>query len=78
MTNLGDTKKHFYYLVSLDTLFDDAMFVLFLNVKEQRGAPWLTTNLIDCSVASRIVVMIQWLAHTTSNQRDAGSTSTRG
>ena len=43
------------------------MFVLFLNVK-MLGTLWLITNLIDCSVARRVVVMVQWLAHLTSNQ----------
>ena len=47
----------------------------FLNVK-RRGTPWLTNNLSDCSVASRVVVMVQWLAHTTSNPGDAGSIPT--
>ena len=30
-------------------------------------------NFTDCSVASRVVVMVQWLAHPTSNLGDAGS-----
>ena len=54
------------------------MFVLFLNVKKRRGAPWLTPHLIDCSVAGRVVVMVQWLAHPTSIQGDAGSIPTHG
>ena len=36
------------------------MYVLFLNVK-RRGTPWLTNNLTDYSVASRVVVMVQAL-----------------
>ena len=43
--------------------------VLFLNVNY---------NFTDCSVASRVVVMVQWLAHPTSNQVDAGSIPTHG
>ena len=78
MTSLVDTKKKFYYLVSLDTLIDDAMYVLFLNVKERRGARSLTTNLLDRFIASRALVMTQWLAHPTSNQGDGGSIPTNG
>ena len=54
------------------------MFILFLNVKKRMGTPWLTRNFIDCSVASRVVVMVQWLAHPTSIQGDAGSIPTHG
>ena len=32
----------------------------------------------DRSVASTVVVMVQWLAHPTSNQVDAGSIPTHG
>ena len=42
------------------------------------GTPWLTRNFIDCSVASRVVVMVQWLAHPTSIQGDVGSIPTHG
>ena len=35
-------------------------------------------HLIDCSVASRVVVMVQWLAHPTSIQGDAGTIPTHG
>ena len=38
----------------------------------------LTPHLIDCSVASRVVVMVQWLAYPTSIQGDAGSIPTHG
>ena len=51
------------------------MYVLFLNVK-RRGTAWLTNNLTDFSVASRVVVMVHWLAHPTSNQGDTGSIPT--
>ena len=44
------------------------MYVLFLNVKNRRGTPWSTIDCTDCSVASRVVVMVQWLAHLTCNQ----------
>ena len=54
------------------------MFVLFLNAKKRQGTPWLTPQLIDCSVASRVVVRVQWLAHPTSIQGDAGSIPTHG
>ena len=30
-------------------------------------------NFTDCSVASWVVVMVQWLVHPTSNQGEAGS-----
>ena len=56
---------------------DDPMYVLFLNVKH-RGTPWLTSNFTDSSVASKVGVMVQWLAHPTSNQGDAGSIPTHG
>ena len=42
------------------------------------GTAWLTSIFTDCSVASRVVVMVQWLAHPTSNQGDAGSIPTHG
>ena len=54
------------------------MFVLFVNVKRRRGTTWLTPHLIDYSVASRVVVMVQWLAHPTSIQGDTGSIPTHG
>ena len=53
------------------------MYVLFLNVK-RRGTPWLTNHLTNCPVSSRVVVMVQWLARPTSNQREAGSIPTHG
>ena len=43
-----------------------------------RGTPWLTIDLTDCSVASRVVVMVQWLVHLTCNSGDAGSIPTHG
>ena len=78
MTSVGDTQKKFYYLVALDTFSDDPMFVLFLNVKERWGSPRLTTNLFDWFIASRTLVMVEWVAHPTSNQGDAGSIPTHG
>ena len=42
--------------------------VLFLNVKNRRGTPWSTIDCTDCSVTSRVVVMVQWLAHLTCIQ----------
>ena len=52
------------------------MYVLFLNVKNRRGTPWLTIGFTDCSVVSSVVVMVQWLAHLTCNPRDSGSIPT--
>ena len=49
------------------------MYVLFLNVKNRRGTPWLTIGFTDFSVVSSVVVMVQWLAHLTCNPGDAGS-----
>ena len=63
--------------VACESSLDDPMYVLFLNVK-RRGTPRLTNHLADCSVSSRVVVMVQWLAHPTSNQGDAGSIPTHG
>ena len=54
------------------------MYVLFLNVKNRRGTPWSTIDCTDCSVASRVVVMVQWLAHLTCNPGDVGSVPTHG
>ena len=48
-------------------------YVLFVNVKNRRGTPWSTIPCTDCSVASRVVVMVQLLAHLTCNPGDAGS-----
>ena len=45
---------------------------------KRRGTPWLTSNFTDCSLACRVVVMVQWLAHPTSNQGDAGSIPIHG
>ena len=42
------------------------------------GTLWLTPHLIDCSVTSRVVVMVQWLTHPTSIQGDVGSIPTHG
>ena len=53
------------------------MYVLFLNVK-RRGTPWVTRNFTGGPVASKVVVMVQWLAHPTNNQGDAGSIPTHG
>ena len=41
-------------------------------------APRLTNHLSDCSVSSRVVVMVQWLAHLTCNPGNAGSIPTHG
>ena len=57
---------------------DDPMYVLFLNVKNRRETPWLTIDFTDCSIASRVVVMVQWLAHLTCNPGNAGSIPTYG
>ena len=54
------------------------MYVLFLNVKNCRGTSWSTFDCTDCSVASRVVMMVQWLAHLTCNPGDAGSIPTHG
>ena len=54
------------------------MYVLFLNVKNRRGTPWSTMDCTDCSVASRVVVMVQRLAHLTCNPGDVGSIPTHG
>ena len=45
---------------------------------KRRGAPRLTNHLSDCSVSSRVVVMVQWLAHLTCNPGNAGSIPTHG
>ena len=68
-------KYNLYKLVAYESSSDDPMYVLLLNVKNRRGTPWLTT---DCSVASRVVVMVQWLARLTCNPGDAGSIPTYG
>ena len=57
---------------------DDPMYVLFLNVKNRRGTPWLTIDFTDCSVASKVVVLVQCLGHLTCNPGDAGSIPTYG
>ena len=54
------------------------MYVLFLNVKNHRGTPWSTIDCTDRSVASRVDVMVQWLAHLTCNPMDAGWIPTHG
>ena len=43
-----------------------------------RGTPRLTSNLTNRSVAVRVVVIVQWLAHPTNNQGDAGLIPTHG
>ena len=78
MANLVDTKKIFVLLVAINTLLHYPTFVLFLNVKDCRGARSLTTNLFDWFIASRAIVRTQWVAHPTSNQGDAGSIPTHG
>ena len=45
---------------------------------KRRGAPRLTNHLSDCSVSSRVVVMVQWLAHLTCNPGNVGSIPTHG
>ena len=45
---------------------------------KRRGAPRLANHLSDCSVSSRVVVMVQWLAHLTCNPGNAGSIPTHG
>ena len=45
---------------------------------KRRGAPRLTNHLSDCSISSRVVVMVQWLAHLTCNPGNAGSIPTHG
>ena len=45
---------------------------------KRRGAPRLTYHLSHCSVSSRVVVMVQWLAHLTCNPGNAGSIPTHG
>ena len=64
-------------LVKLLVSSDDPMYALFLNFKH-RGTPWLTSNFTDDPLASRVVVMVQWLAHPTTNQGGAGSIPTHG
>ena len=45
---------------------------------KRRGAPRLTNHISGCSVSSRVVVMVQWLAHLTCNPGNAGSIPTHG
>ena len=52
------------------------MYVLFVNVKNRRGTPCSTIQCTDCSVASRVVVMVRWLAQLICNPGDAGSIPT--
>ena len=56
----------------------DTLLAQGIYLTDYTGTPWLISIFTDCSVASRVVVMVQWLAHPTSNQGDAGSIPTHG
>ena len=50
-----------------------------VKILVSHGIPGLLTSIFtDCSVASRVVARVQWIAHPTSNQGDAGSIPTHG
>ena len=76
-TSLGLQFFIMLFLVACESSEDDPMYVMFLNVKT-RGAPCVTYHFTDCYVTSRVVVMVMWLAHVTSNPGYAGSISTHG